>query len=201
MELINFENFPNTTKPLSAEILNHNFDLMHPVGSIHITSTNENPSSKFGGTWELIDKEFKELKGKDKNAGTYFVGNSENTTSCELFFVRNKKSIDVRLNVYNAVDLADSDVEFGTIKFEALGLTALYYGIISGSGGTDGGNGFFQYSVNWETGKVISNDVVTKVAGDPIPSGSSCYMQFELPALSEYMLDSACDKFYWKRTA
>ena len=30
------------------------------IGDVYITSTNENPSLRLGGTWELIDKHFKE---------------------------------------------------------------------------------------------------------------------------------------------
>ena len=32
---------------------------VYPVGSVYITSTNASPASYLGGTWELIDKEFK----------------------------------------------------------------------------------------------------------------------------------------------
>lgn len=38
------------------------WDIMHPVGSIFITSTNSNPSTIFGGTWTLIDKGFNPRK-------------------------------------------------------------------------------------------------------------------------------------------
>lgn len=34
-------------------------DNIYPVGSVYATSTNTNPSNKLGGTWVLIDKEFR----------------------------------------------------------------------------------------------------------------------------------------------
>lgn len=200
MGLIKFVDLPSTKTPINATNLNNNFDVMHPVGSVLITSTNTNPSSELGGTWTLIDKEFKELKIEDET-GTYFTKNETNITSFKFYAIRNKKSISCRLNVFNAVELSESDVILGTLNLEKLGITRLYYGLISNLGATDGGNGAFQFSISWETGKITSNDIIPKNDGGIIAIGSSCYMWFEIPFLSEHMLDSACDKFYWKRTA
>ena len=200
MGKIVFENAPSTNTPLNAENLNNNFDAMHHIGSIHITTTNTNPSSVLGGTWELIDKEFKELKIDDQT-GTYFAKNETNTISFRLYAVRNKKTISCRLNVKNGVELNEDAITLGTFNFEALGITRLYYGIVSGLGATDGGNAAFQFGVQWETGVVESFDIISKTSSSTISSNSSCYMFFELPCCTEYMLDSACDKFYWKRTS
>lgn len=200
MGLIKFVDLPSTKTPINATNLNNNFDVMHPVGSVLITSTNTNPSSELGGTWELIDKEFKEIKIDDQT-GTYFTKNETNTTSFRLYAIRNKKSISCRLNVTNKVEFNDNAITLGTLNFEQLGITRLYYGLISAVASTDGGNGVFQFGVNWETGVVESVDIVSKTGVESIPTNSSCYMHFELACHSEYMLDSACDKFYWKRTA
>lgn len=172
----------------------------NPFDYILITDNNTNPSSYLGGTWTLIDKEFKELKAED-NSGNYFTINETGATSYTLFLIRNKKSIYCRLNVYNAVELSDNDVIFGNLNFQALGISRLYFGHVSSLGATDGGNTAFQFSINWETGKVTSNDILPKSDTESVGIGKSCYMYFELPCHTEYMLDSACDKFYWKRTS
>ena len=200
MGMIKFENLPSTNTPLNAENLNHNFDLMHPVGSIHITSTNENPSSKFGGTWELIDKEFKELKATDEN-GTYFTINEAGATNYSLLFVRTGKTLSCKLTVTNAVELADGDVVFGTLNYEKLGISGVHFGLSGVLGSSDGGNGIFLFSIKWDTGVVTSSDVVSKISGETIAAGKTCIMQFYLSCDTRLMLDSACDKFYWKRTS
>ena len=33
-------------------------EVIYPIGSVYIINTNTNPSTKFGGTWQLIDKEY-----------------------------------------------------------------------------------------------------------------------------------------------
>ena len=86
MALIKFKNLPDTSTPINATNLNNNFDVMHPVGSILITSTNTNPSSELGGTWELIDKEFFELGIQDttnSGSGTYFTPNTTNISKSD----------------------------------------------------------------------------------------------------------------------
>lgn len=59
MAYTNFKNTPNTTTPLSAEILNAMqkglMELVFPVGSTYITQTNTNPNTVLGfGTWERL---------------------------------------------------------------------------------------------------------------------------------------------------
>ena len=59
MAYTNFENAPNTTTPLNAEILNAMqkglMELVFPVGSTYITQTNTNPNTVLGfGTWERL---------------------------------------------------------------------------------------------------------------------------------------------------
>lgn len=200
MALIKFENSPSTKTPINATNLNNNFNLAHPVGSVLITSTNTNPSSELGGTWTLIDKEFKELKATDDN-GTYFTINEAGATSYSLLFVRTGKTLSCKLTVTNAVELADGDVVFGALNYEKLGISGVHFGLSGVSGSSDGGNGIFLFSVKWDTGVVTSGDVVPKISGETIAVGKTCIMQFYLSCDTRLMLDSACDKFYWKRTA
>ena len=173
---------------------------IYPVGSVYVSNTNTNPSELFGGTWELVDKEFKTLNISD-DSGTYFTKNDTNASAYRLYAVRNKKGIKGQLNVTTAVALGEDNVVLGVLNFEKLGISRLYYTPSTMIGGTDGGNGVIMYSIHYTNGNVTSNDVVTKTSGGTIASGQSCYFHFDLEMPSAYMLDDACDKFYWKRTA
>ena len=62
----------------------------YPINSVVITSTNENPSTKFGGTWELVDKEFKEVY---KNYEDTVFTKTSNISSCQLALTRSSKTI------------------------------------------------------------------------------------------------------------
>lgn len=201
MSLIKFENSPSTKTPINAENLNNNFSEVNPIGSILITNTNTNPSSKLGGTWTLVNKEFSSAKGSDTGAGTYFSKNSTNVGSYGLYFVRNGNSIDIRLMVKNNVELSDDKVVLGNMLFEKLGFSQLYYSLYSHLGGTDGGNAILQCTLMYDTGEVSANDVVHKTSGSNVAVGSEIYFEFSFTVPMEYMIDSACDKFYWKRTA
>lgn len=64
MALVKFVN--NSEPYLSAENLNNNFDIMHPIGSIYLSVEPTNPSNYFGGTWEEFGKG-KVLVGVDSN--------------------------------------------------------------------------------------------------------------------------------------
>ena len=201
MSLIKFENLPNTSTPISAENLNNNFELMHPVGSIFVTNSNVNPSEQLGGKWSLINKEFSSAKGSDTGNGTYFTKHSTNVGNYGLYFVRNGNSIDIRLMVKNNVELSDDKVILGNILFENLGFSQLYYSLYSHLGGTDGGNAVIQCTLMYDTGEVSANDVIHKSNASNVATNSEIYFEFSFTVPMEYMLDSACDKFYWKRTS
>lgn len=201
MSLIKFENSPSTKTPISAENLNNNFNEVNPIGSILITSTNTNPSSKLGGTWTLVNKEFSSVKGSDTGAGTYFSKNSTNVGSYSLYFVKNGNCIDIRLMVKNNVELSDDKIVLGNLLFEELGFSQLYYSLYSHLGGTDGGNAVIQCTLMYDTGEVSANDVIHKSNASNVATNSEIYFEFSFTVPMEYMLDSACDKFYWKRTS
>lgn len=208
MEKINFENLPSTNTPINANNLNQlqnnveeAIDLVHPIGAVLITNANTNPSSKLGGTWKLINKEFSSTKNSDTGSGNYFNKNTTNVGDYGLYFVRNGNSIDVRLMVKNNVELGDDKVILGNILFESLGFSQMYYSLYSHLGGTDGGNAVVQCNLMYDTGEVSANDVVHKTTGSNVAVNSEIYFEFSFTVPMEYMLDSACDKFYWKRTA
>lgn len=170
----------------------------YEIGDICITSTNTNPSSKFGyGTWKLVDKDFIELSG---NFQDWFNATS-NVTIKNFYIIRSKNTFKIRLDFVNEVALTDSTITFGTIDYEALGVSNIGFSYNGGLAMTDGGGGIIEMALNYLTGVLTSIDVVTKTSGGQIPANSSISYLFDIIVNKDRMLDSACDKFYWKRTA
>lgn len=186
------------TDTYSCNYMNENF---YSVGSVYITSTNTNPSAKLGGTWELIDKAFKELKGSDTGSGTYFTKDETNVGNYTLYFVRHDSNIQLRLMFRNNVELSDDAITLGTLLFDKLGFSKLYFALYSHLGATDGGNAVIQSTLTYNTGVITATDVINKTSGANVAINSELYIEYNLTIPLEYMLDSACDKFYWKRTA
>lgn len=163
------------------------------IGDVVITSTNENPSSRLGGTWELIDKEFKSYASSSSN---FFNANS---TNCELnscYYTRSGHLIQMRLNYTNKVSLGDTNLTLGTFDFDELGVTAFPYSLYNIIGATDGGNALLTTYINYSTGILTHVESTSTVAVNNL-----CYLLFEVALTYDRMLDSFCDKFYWKRTA
>ena len=165
------------------------------IGNIVITSTNENPSKILGGTWELIDKEF---KSENMNSNSFFNVNTSNCTINSFYITRSGHNISIRFNFDNKVALSDSTVELGLFDFAELGITSIPFSLYYLVGSSDDGNGVFIATINYETGILEVREVVTKTSGGTIPSGSSCYLLFEFTTTYDRMIDSFCDKFYWK---
>ena len=164
----------------------------YPIGSVYMTSTNTNPSDFLGGTWELIDKEFKKETGE--NIGFNF--NNTNTSEGKFFYTKAGHSINIEFNYKAKVAVGDTILNVGTIDLEALGISRLANRIWN-VGFSDGGNSAIMFDVS-TIGKVDTVDVVGEAS---ISVNSTCTF-FACETISfDYMLDSACDKFYWKRTA
>lgn len=85
--------------------------------------------------------------------------------------------------------------------WDRIGITEVgmsYLGTIAVS---DGGNGIVQTNLHYGNGNITSVDVITKTSGGNIPAGSTLFYLIDIGVVTEQMLDSACDKFYWKKTA
>lgn len=169
----------------------------YPINSVVITSTNENPSTKFGGTWELVDKEFKEAY---KNYEDTVFTKTSNISSCQLALTRSSKTIRIRLNMRSATTLNDTTKVLLTIDWEKLGLTRLTSGYIQYVGASDGGNAIFICSIDYADGDVSVLEVIGKTTNEIIED-KELIVDFTFNCYTAYMLDSACDKFYWKRVA
>ena len=167
------------------------------IGDIVITSTNENPASRLGGTWELIGKDFNDLSGNFVD----WVDTTSNCTVSSLFLVRSKNNFKIRMSFVNEVALADSTIELGTLNYTNMGVDNIgitYYGLL---GVSDGGNGVAQMTLDYATGKMTSVDVIVKGGGTSIAAGNTFHLLLDISVKGDYMLDEACDKFYWKKVS
>ncbi len=181
-------------------LYNNGTSSLYPVGSVYITSTNSNPASYLGGTWSLIDKGFKLTE--PYNAGTnVFTLNTTNTTSLTSCWVsRYDHMLQIEIVWVNKVVGNDNTISWGNFNMAALGTTGTFGVTVRHDGFSDGGNGFLQIALS-NTGELVSYDVVTKAANGTIAAGNTLYFTALLPIRMSSMLDSFCDKFYWKRTA
>lgn len=191
-DVVNNLTSSSTTTPLSANQGRILDNKISRVGNVVITATNSNPASVLGGTWTLIDKEFAPTTG----ASGGFTNNTTNTTSNNCYWSRNGHSIDFELSFVNKVQLADSTLTIGTINLSTLGISRFEH-TTRIPAYTDGGNCVVMVSISTE-GVVTTVDIIP----DPYVSvGQTTVVTFTQAINYTRMNDSACNKFYWRRTA
>lgn len=176
-------------------------DIAHPVGSIMITTTNDNPSATVGGSWSMIDKGFK---------NTYTVLSSANwtKTNADLIYTTEASTatlidhnVNIRLKVQPTVPLTDSDVVLGTLKLSTLGINRLQSSILYATTQSDGGQCSIVYSVEHDTGKILVHDVLNVDGTHTMPASENFFININQDISGGMMQEDSCDKFYWKRTA
>lgn len=170
-----------------------------PIGAVVVTSTNTNPSSEYGGTWKLIDKEFKSQYVWENAERDGYWTPSNNVTSSSFTFAKIGHEITFRLTFTPDAALSDSDCIIGTINLNKLGISRLTQSINQLVGGSDVANCVFLCNLVHSTGEIKVVETIYKSSTSPTIGAS--HIQFTMPIYYSYMLDSACDKFYWKRTA
>ncbi len=174
-------------------------DPQYDVGDIKITSTNTNPSSKYGGTWELINKEFKITNiyiDEEDDKSEYFTPIDGELKT--ISFQRNNSNLAIRLLLDTASTINDTKKDIGTLNISKLGVTSLIGSrYVAGIGNAI--NGIVNTTVNTQGG-VDAVDCIPKGSGTTLPGGD-WYVQLDYILLPEYMIDSFCDKFYWRKTA
>ncbi|MBR6688809.1 MAG: hypothetical protein IKL68_02200 [Clostridia bacterium] len=163
----------------------------YPIGSVHITNVNNNPSETLGGTWELIDKEF------IPKMGAVAVTLNE-ANSCTVHCSRANHTIYMRIQFVNTNELNDTQTTIGTLDLSALGVTDLSYQKYA-VGYSDGGQGVIMASI-LSDGVLVVYDVIGK-SETTISAGNNCAVDFVHVVSTDSMLDEACNKFYWKRIA
>ena len=176
--------------PTIAEII----DATHPVGSVFITSTNTNPNTLLKrGSWTLIDKEFTPSTANT----TDFFNADELITNSGGYLVRGGHSIRVRQLVTIDVQANDEDLLLGNFLWERMGINNIAADMIERMSFSDGANGGIVYYVANASGNVTVKDVFDA----PSVSGKKFYLEFVIVVDHSRMIDSYCNKFYWKRTS
>lgn len=166
----------------------------YPVGTVLTTATNTNPSETYGGTWELIDKEFSWYKPATNTGWTI---NSTNTTSASVYWSRSGHTISITGTFVNKVDIEDTTLTIGTLNLSTLGVSRTGQNHWF-TGFSDNGSCILMMQFVYNTGELQVVDIV----GDPyVSAGRSCNFGFTINIPSTYINDSACNKFYWKKTA
>ena len=172
----------------------------YQIGDICITSTNTNPGSRYGGTWTLIGKDLSYKYVNEAEGNVHFTPNTDVITSYDLRAARQGDCIKFRLYLAFAVDIDDNTFTLGTFNWEALGLVNIRFAMFGTSMLCDGGNGMLNCYLN-TSGVLESRDIINKYANTVMAAGSAGYLSMTISCTDDEKLDSACDKFYWKRTA
>lgn len=176
------------------------FDFLYPVGSVYCTGSNTSPGDTMGGTWELISKEF-----SDMSSGTYVNENGEaipcfdsnGDAKTTFSWVRNGHTIYTRFSFEPTLVLTGQSF-IGIVDLEKLGVTDLCYDKYA-VGFSNDGDAVFQAKLD-NKGDLSTYDIIGKTASAQLGKGANCYVEFVNVISNEYKIDSACDKFYWKRT-
>jgi hypothetical protein len=179
--------------PSAKTLLN----IAHPVGSILTTSTNVNPAATLGGTWELVDKAFKDLyitlDSTYWTATNATIGEASNVLLAD-------HSIAIRLNLIASSEFNDESKAVGTLNLAKCGISSLSYSVNYCPIISDLGNCVMSYKITSD-GAISMHEVLNVNDTHVMPSGSDFFINLTQPINSNKMLDDFCDKFYWKRTA
>ena len=181
-----------------------------PVGSILITSTNENPSTKVGGSWQLIDKEYKPAVGSNVY-WTSAVSGSAPLVEVMGFVTRTGHSIQLHADITtkDRISSASNSITLGKFDHTMIGgltntpISFGYFGssiatAVYTSDGSTTESCSIRYSLDWN-GSLAVYEIFN--ANKQLPAGTKIYLNVPILMDPEYMGDSFCDKFYWKRLA
>lgn len=173
-------------------------DYVYPVGSICIRETKVDPINTLGGVWTLVDKEFTSLSHDDKT-NIYFTPNTNVVSACQFRVSRSGHNITIKLylTLLESVSITDGNINLGTFNYESLGISKFPTNRSFPVGYSDGGNSIMMGYINSDTGNL---DIVDIVGAESI-TNTTIYFDFTETITSTYMLNDACNKFYWKRKA
>lgn len=180
-------------------LANSLIDILRPIGSYAISSDPTwNPNTAWGGTWTMVRKS---LKYQWLTSGFSF--NTANTSEGSFVCIPNGNTIELRLLWKNKKALSDASTVIGTLNATAIGLNGGLHAIY-GQAQSDALAAIGQCRVKWEgtTGTLDVLDWVTRAGTLPTKTGQWANLNLIFNVgNTNYMIDSFCDLFYWKRTA
>lgn len=186
----------------SAKTLYDIYNRMYPIGGIVCMSTNKNPGDADAlgiGTWTLAWKELKE-QWVTISEGNGWTGTNA-TISSGALNVKGTR-FDFRGNIKLTKATADTTTALGTIDTTIIGLTKFPFKKDNAMFTIDGDSVTGCFVINTD-GVLSINDAWTPdgthaftYANYPIP----IHFTFTIPN-TDSLMDSFCDKFYFKRTA
>lgn len=174
---------------------------MHPIGSCITMSTNTNPSTKLGGTWTLINKQYSVISSNSESVN-FLKQNTTNVTTTKNYVFRNGNTIvlEFRFTPKSTITLQDDTVILGTLNTDVLGLTsfgATRYFLLAG----DSAEGIAQCKLDYTTNEISILDTVGTQGKTGLTAGYLLSGQLVTVVKPEFMLDDACNQFIFKRTA
>lgn len=170
--------------------------IRQPVGTCYITSTNTNPSEWLGGEWTLIHKKF---KPQWITAG--FTYNTTNTQSGSFVAILSENTIEFRFAWQNKIAISDDTKQIGTFDKSKIGITGTEH-TCYGVGHADGLHSVGMFVIDMgDTPHLSSWDWVSRATTLPTTTGQNCYFNYTYVVRKDYMIDSFCDTFIWKRVS
>lgn len=171
-------------------------NMIYPVGSVYVTSTNTNPSSTLGGTWTLTDKEFSYASF---SIADVFTANSTNCTSLTGTIIRNNHFFTIYFTLTPKVAITDSTLKMGQIKLSSIGASSINTQAYSSM--SDGGQAVYTFQIT-NNGTFNTTDVMVRGSSTASSAASQAVNGYTIiPVTTSQMADSACSRFFWKRTA
>lgn len=174
------------------------FSLAFSVGDVIMTNTNTNPNGHYGGTWSLIDKEFayKWISGAVTTSATTWP-----VQAGDVILVGH--TMEFKLAWQNNAAISDSAVTVGGALLSKIGVSNFHF--YNAPVFSDGLNAIGMLQVSYTSGdsdiSLTLVDWVTRATSYPTTTGQNVYANFVVNIPYTHMLDSFCDKFYWKKTA
>ena len=188
----------------------------YPIGSVIITNSNytttdsKHPDNAIGGTWELIDKEYKNVVDNISSGWAGWtmamIGSTPagaepggwlaraDHTLCIKFYLTTKSEIDGSNTSLNH-KLGELSRPLSGVSEGGFPLTS-HYGMAYAVD-TAKNTYIVGYSLDGGGGITVTSIYDKK----KLPAQSQIQLHLVLTMSTSTMLDSACDKFYWKRTA